>query len=72
MNIKSVSVPLAKKIESEIKNNPVGVVVIEAYIYKAIEAAQQKMHQTAFGVGILCLFIGYVAGWLIFAFNFCG
>lgn len=35
-------------------------------------AAQQKMHQTAFGVGILCLFIGYVAGWLTFAFKFGG
>jgi len=35
-------------------------------------SAQQKMHQTTFGVGMLCLFVGYVAGWLIFAFNFGG
>lgn len=35
-------------------------------------AAQQKMHQTAFGVGALCLFVGYLAGWLIFAFKFGG
>ena len=67
MNIKSISVPLAKKIEAEIKNNPVGVVVAEAYIYKAIEAAEQRLHLTAIAVGGLCGLAGFCLGWLVFA-----
>ncbi len=33
---------------------------------------QHKMHQTAFGLGVLMFFVGYLAGWLIFAFKFGG
>ena len=66
MKIKSISVPLAKQVEKEIKENPVGIVVAEALIYKAIEAAQHRMHLTAFGVGMLAFLAGFCICWFVF------
>lgn len=66
MNIKSVSVPLTKKIESEIKNNPVGGVVAEALIYKAIEAVEQRVQRTAIAAFIIGGFVFLGIRWLVF------
>lgn len=66
MNIKSISIPLAKQIEKEIKENPVGVVIAEALIYKAIESAQHNVQRTAVAWFFIGGFVFLGIRWIMF------